>query len=377
MIKGSIKATKPQTKFKQQPSCSLTPKLTIQLYNMAFANTPNVSNNSFVTLSSSYDEDYDVSPYSPLKRRLRYTDLQAVVLSNGAKAYSLRQSAGISLWWTLDIITGDINDAGLFPIRNDPSYPAAARSYIPDALFNQIGMARPEVLKAVELDSFNPLYLLTSIPNIVALWTQLQQIGLAGLAWIREAKARCRLIGPTCGWNWDFQRAQELEIPKFSILAAPQITDDNALGLHFDYSIPAARANTPTSVINDNDSLMENSLLYPPGLLSKSRDMVLHPIFSHYAAAKPDYDVFSQTVLTDNGYTSPTPMDTSDDAASDVSTSSDFSWLSTCNSLTSEAARELFDLHTRMPSSLATSSPPSTTTSTRSTKTPSTSPRPT
>lgn len=92
------------------------------------------------------------------------------------------------MWWTLDSITSDINNARLYTIRNNPSYPAAIRSYIPDALFDQIGMAWPEVLKAVELDSFNPLYLLTSIPNIVALWTQLQQIGLAGLAWICKAK---------------------------------------------------------------------------------------------------------------------------------------------------------------------------------------------
>lgn len=136
-------------------------------------------------------------------------------------------------------------DAGLYPICNNPSYPTAVRSYIPDALFNQIGMAQPEVLKAVELDTFNPLYLLTSIPNIVALWTQLQQIGLAGIAWICEAKAQSRTMGAASGWNWDFKQSQEIKIPKYSIIPVPKITDDNALGLHFDYSIPAAHANTP------------------------------------------------------------------------------------------------------------------------------------
>lgn len=156
------------------------------------------------------------------------------------------------------------------------------------------------------------------------------------------------------GWNWDFRQTQELEIPKYSVIPAPQITDDNTLGLHFDYSIPAATgANTPTSVIDDNNSVMNNPLLhlpgYPPALLSASRDMVLHPVFSRYVAANPDYNIFSQTELPNNGYTKPTPMDTTDDGTSDISTSSNFSWLSNCNSLSSEAARELFDYYTHMP----------------------------
>lgn len=111
----------------------------------------------------------------------------------------------------------------------------------------------------------------------------------------------------------------------------------------------------PSSVISDNDSLMNNFLLYSPTtslnmILSDSHDMVLHPILSHYAIANPDYDVFSKTELLNNGYTEPTPMDTSDDSGSDTlsSTGSDFSWLSTCNLLSSEAACEFFDITARM-----------------------------
>lgn len=96
--------------------------------------------------------------------------------------------------------------------------------------------------------------------------------------------------------------------------------------------------NSPATSDSDSDSFMESSLLTSPvtslGPLSTSRDVVLHPYHSYYSRAHPEYNVFSQTVLVDNGYVNAGwDMDTSDNASSSGSDISQACSISTCSSL--------------------------------------------
>lgn len=293
--------------------------------------------------------------YCPLTRRLSFGDFDTFRLPDGSKAYCLKQSAGVTLWWTLSSIANDINTAGISPIRYDHAYPAAVRSYIPDFLFQQIGMPRPEVLKVIEIDSFNPLYHLTTIPNIVSFWNQLQQVGLAGLAWIQEAKARCNRMGPACGWDWHFHQTQLADVPTNLYHNQPIIDANNALGLHLTYRPDDRDILSPTPPNSEaSPTISHLDLIQPPIPLEQHpvapTDMVLHPIYSHYAQAYPNYDVFSRTRLVDNGYIDVVMGDetTESEAGSTCSdTSSSFSDCHSCHSLpisSNEASQDLYHM---------------------------------
>ena len=109
---------------------------------------------------------------------------------------------GISLWNTLNRLAKTIVRAGTHHTVHDASILPPLRSYVPDELFQQIGLPRPRVFAAIYLRVFNILYTYAPIDYIYSVWRDLQNIGREAAEWIRTARERSYELGPHSLWKW-------------------------------------------------------------------------------------------------------------------------------------------------------------------------------
>ncbi|PPQ71256.1 hypothetical protein CVT25_004544 [Psilocybe cyanescens] len=282
--------------------------------------------------------------FSPLHYNLTNTDFNTLVLEDGTIQYCLKQSTGVALWWTLNNIADSIVNAGVSPIRHDYSYPVAARNHIPDDLFHNIGMDCPEVLNIIEINTFNPLYVYTSISNIVSFWTRLQLVGLQALAWIHEARAHAIGLGFDSGWNWNSLGEQTfLEHVTRQLITFPGSMDSPCSRCHFTNNSGSILRNLHSNYSSDFESsygaesyddtegsevgsrnsqgtLYSIQINYEEQLMMEDTepnictDLVFHKT-ARYPRVHPTYNRYSKTELIDNGYIEDFSMDSANSEA--------------------------------------------------------------
>jgi hypothetical protein len=142
-------------------------------------------------------------------------------------------------------------------------------------------------------------------------------MGQQAVQWIQTVCNQSVYLGLYLGWNWDAlsQELSRLEFPNQYLLKGPdgmqftiifplkftrKIADIDPVM----YTLPSTYNSSGSdlssefssgSVTPDEDIVMEDTAY-------GNRSLILHPLFSADGKHYPDYDVFSEEPLIDNGY---------------------------------------------------------------------------
>ncbi|KIJ97817.1 hypothetical protein K443DRAFT_133731 [Laccaria amethystina LaAM-08-1] len=205
----------------------------------------------------------------------------------GQLLYALNPTTGTLLWWALCHIAQIIMHTAAHSIPIDPSLPVAQHAYIPQFHFDRIAMQCPAILLTLE--------------NIQGWFTNFQTMGQQAVQWIQMVCNQSAYLGLYLGWNWDAlsQELSRLEFPNQYLLKGPDADIDPVM-----YTLPSTYNSSGSdlssefssgSVTPDEDIVMEDTAY-------GNRSLILHPLFSADGKHYPDYDVFSEEPLIDNGY---------------------------------------------------------------------------
>lgn len=268
------------------------------------------------------------------------------------------------MWNALNRLAKTIVRAGTYHTALDQSIPPPLRSYVPDHLFQQIGMPRPRVFAAIDLRVFNILYTYAPLDYIYSVWQDLQRIGREAAEWIRTARERCYEIGAQSRWRWSLitgtvrehlcfteqerqrqvfdtrmeQHRSDIRDPRIPVHAPParpdmmHLLEQTLRQLDLENEEPNATEYSFSEGSSDYSYQSDDEILFRPGQTESSRSdgdssmtdstsfctissesrcsspmqiddrMVLHPLHSAYAQKYPSYNVFCGQPLINNGY---------------------------------------------------------------------------
>jgi hypothetical protein len=142
--------------------------------------------------------------------------------------------------------------------------------YINPHHLSEISMGTPQVLM-IEKYSQNMLLSTTSFDNIFKLFKMVQTVGLETVWWIKEVKECCGMLGGQHSWIWPYSGiAKPMEFPNLRLLEGQGSIMAGA-DINLDSDFPPTRPSSP----------------------DYSKALILHPIYSNFACAHPEYNPFT------------------------------------------------------------------------------------
>ncbi|KAF6764567.1 hypothetical protein DFP72DRAFT_1059536 [Ephemerocybe angulata] len=146
-----------------------------------------------------------VEAICPFFYQLKDRDFILVAHQYGQNVYALNNKLISAIEWSSEGLINTTIEAAAGPTS------VGHMRDLPDILFTEIGMTRPELMAQGANNVFSPLRNFGTRDALVTLFKEQQRRGLEMAKWMLQARQKAVELGPLCRWQWN-QRTLELEI---------------------------------------------------------------------------------------------------------------------------------------------------------------------